>query len=437
MSDPYRSVANILLVIVASLVLLLVEPTSGATARANLSFDEASIDGVDAYTWAPRGGALVYAMGDGTLWSANGPKFDLPTRITKIDLPKAQKIEQVVWSPDGQNIAIVGPRLNDLWDTIWLVNIKKSELRDLLPAGAPFGGPGKRALRVSSWLPDGRITFVQHCGTGCLGLHAVQTARNEGYWDFCDASGSFFWSTTRKDAVVQNDAEGIGPVGLGLVSASDGVAVARGASYYRPRRECRSVFKGAVRCGTCGPSQIEPNFDSWFPDGETVLYTDAGLNSSQLKLWNTRSGVRKTMVASGSSGAISPDGRYLGFISPEHETTITWRSKRVLLKIFDLRAQRVVASREIPAALPTVQWSPSMSCLAILASDGKLLFASLRPDGMPVRQTEVTGQELSWSPDGEYLAVWDRVSTPAKLKILKSPFDATPFMGTTPGMSLE
>jgi hypothetical protein len=425
----YKSVASALQVIVPSVVLLLAmsaKPASSANARTSFSFDEKSINGVDAYTWAASGSARVYATSDGTLWSVNGPDFAAPIPIIRIALPKEQEVEQIVWSPDGRNIAVVSPRLNDLWDTIWLVDIRTSQLRDLLPPGAPFGGPGTRSLRISTWLADGRIAFVEHCGTGCLGLHAVQTQESKEYWDFCDASGSFFWSPTGKGAVVQNDAEGIGPVGLGLVSASDGVAVANGASYYRPRRECRSVFKGDVRCGTCGPSEAEPHFNSWFPDGETVLYADEGLSSSQLKLWNTLSGVRKTLIANGSSGALSPDGRYICFISPEHETTITWRSKRVLLAILDLRSERIVASREITNALPPVQWSPSMNYLAILDRDSKLLLASLGPDGIRVRQTEVTGQELSWSPDGKYLTVLDRASSPSRLTILKVPLHATP-----------
>jgi len=424
----YKSVARALQVIVPGLVLLLAmsaEPASSRNTRSSFNFDARSIDGADAYTWASKGSALVYATSDGTLWSVNGSNVAIATRIVKIALPKEHQIEQIVWSPDGQDIAVVGPRLNDLWDTIWLVNIKTSELRDLLPLGAPFGSPGTRSLRISSWLADGRIAFVEHCGTGCLGLHAVQTQKSKEYWDFCDASGSFFWSPTGKDAVVQNDADGIGPVGLGLVSASDGVAVANGASYYRPRRECRSAFKGDVRCGTCGPSEAEPHFNSWFPDSETVLYTDQGLNSSQLKLWNTLSGVRKTLIANGSSGAFSPDGRYICFISPAHETTITWRSKRVLLSILDSRSERIVASREIPNALPPVQWSPSMNYLAILDRDSNLLLASLGSDGIRVRQTKATGQELSWSPDGKYLAVLDRASS-SRLTILNVPLHATP-----------
>jgi hypothetical protein len=312
----------------------------------------------------------------------------------------------------------VSPRPNDLWDTIWLVDLKTSQHRDLLPAGAPFGGPGIRALRISSWLPDGRIAFVQHCGTGCVGLHAVQTEGGEQYWDFCDASGSIYWSPTRKSAVAQNDAEGIGPVGLGLVSASDAVVVANRASYYRPRRECSSVFKGAVRCGTCGPSQVEPNFNSWFPDSKTVLYTDEGLNSSELKLWNTVSGLKTTLVARGSSGALSPDGRYVAFIRPVHESAITSDSKRVSLATLDLRSKQIVAFREISNVQGPLQWSPSASYLAILARDGKLLSARVTPAGIELRQTELGEpdyyHELSWSSDGKYLAV---SGEPSGLKI--------------------
>jgi hypothetical protein len=413
------------------------EPASNSNAHASINFDEKSINVVDAYTWASKGSVLVYATSDGTLWSVSGPSFAVPIRIVKIALPKEQKIEQIAWSPDGQNIAVVGPRLNDLWDTIWLVNIKTSELRDLLPLGAPFGSPGSRALRISSWLPDGRITFVQHCGTGCLGLHAVQTQGNEGYWDFCDASGTFFWSTARKIAVVQNDVEGIGPAGLGLVSASDGVAVENRASYYRPRRECRSVFKGAVRCGTCGPSQVEPNFNSWFPDSETVLYTDEGLNSSQLKLWNTLSGSRRTLVASGSSGSVSPDGRYVSFISSKHETDNIQRNDRVSLAIMDLRSQRILGSSEVPALRSAPLWSPSMRYLAGITENEKLVVARLSSDGVQARQTGITAQELSWSPDGEYLAVRESISEPSKIRILKSPFDAKASTDTTFGTSPE
>lgn len=435
---PSRAISMygaVLPLIVASVVLLLAippEPASSASDRDH--FPEKSIGGVSAYAWDSNGSSLVYAMSDGTLWSVGGPDFATPIRIIRIALPKEQQIEQIVWSADGRRIAVVSPRPKDLWDTIWLVDIKTSQLRDLLPPGAPFGGPGTRALRISSWLPDGRIAFVLHCGTGCMGLHAVQTQASEEYWDFCDASGAIFWSPTRENAVVQNDAEGIGPVGLGLVSASDGVAVAKGTTYYRPRKECGSVVKGAVRCGTCGP-QVEPDFNSWFPDDQTVLYADAGLNGSQLKLWNTGSGLKRTLIASGSSGSVSPDGRYVCFISPEHETSVTTRSEPVLLAILDLRSGRIVASRKVPAVLPPVQWSPSMSYLAIITRDGKLLFASYTPEGIQVRKTEVTAVELSWSPDGKYLAVRDRFYDPAKLTILKVPLDAMSSARTRPAPS--
>ena len=242
-------------------------PHDSSQLDSSLSFDEKSLTGVDAYGWNSNDSSLAYAARDGTLWLLSGPEFERPRPLVKVALAKEQKIEQVVWSPDGLSIALVAPRATDLWDTIWLFDIKSSELRDLLPPGAPFGGAGRRALLISSWLNDERIAFVVHCGTGCLGLHAVQTS-GKGFWDFCDASGSFFWSPAKTVAVVENDAEGIGPVGLGLVSASESTAISEGASYFRPQRECRSVFRGAQPCGTCGPSQVEPRFNSWFPDSD-------------------------------------------------------------------------------------------------------------------------------------------------------------------------
>src|SRR5260370_4041541 len=125
-TSMYKSVAGVLQVIAPSVVLLLAmsaEPASSANALSGFNFDESPIVGVDAYTWASKGSALVYATGDGTLWSTNGPGFAKPTPIIKIAVPKERQIEQIVWSPDGRNIAVATPRSNDLWDTIWLGDI--------------------------------------------------------------------------------------------------------------------------------------------------------------------------------------------------------------------------------------------------------------------------------------------------------------------------
>ena len=401
---------TILRLLISVFLILTISLGTDSSASDSLHSVEKSIRGVDAYAWTPTGGSLVYATSDGTLWSAQGPDFATAIRIIKIALPEEQKIEQIVWSPDGQNIAVVAPRLNDGWDTIWLFNIKTSQLRDLLPLGAPFGSPGTRTLRVSSWLPDGRIAFVEHRGTGCVGLHAVQPEGGEQYWDFCDASGDLFWSPTRKNAVVENEHSGVAPAALGLESASDGVAVPKGASYYRPRRECGSVFEGVLRGGVY--------FNAWLPDDKTVLFTDANPDGIELKLWDTVSGRKTTLVARGSSGALSPDGRYVAFIRPVNESAITSDSKRVSLAILDLRNRKIVASREIPYGQGPSQWSPSASYLAIL-TDRKLLLARLTPAGIEFRQTELSEREfyheLSWSPDGKYLAVSNQASG---LKIL-------------------
>src|ERR1700731_375398 len=122
------SVASVLLAIALSLALLTTsaEPASSAKARTSFGIDEKSINGVQAYAWAAAGSALIYATGDGTLWSINGPDFGNPNPIIKIALPNEHQIEQIVWSADGRNIAVVSPRSNDLWDTIWLVDIKTS-----------------------------------------------------------------------------------------------------------------------------------------------------------------------------------------------------------------------------------------------------------------------------------------------------------------------
>lgn len=242
-----------------------------------------------------------------------------------------------------------------------------------------------------------------HCGTGCLGLHAVQTLRNEEYWDFCSASGPIFWSPDLKTAVVQNEAEDVGLQGLGLVSVSAGITVAEGASYHRAQQECKSSFKVCLGCSV--------QFNSWFSDNRTVLYTETTvfwIEKSpylewQLALWNARSGMRKTLVADGRLGVVSPDGRYLSFIYD-----ISQSSKQVFLRIMDLASKRVVASAEIPAVGSLPKWSPAGNYLAMFAgSESSLVIARFESGRVEVRQTKITGQELSWSSTGKYLAVCD------------------------------
>ena len=123
----HRSPADALQAIVIGVVLLLAvsaEPAWSVNAQTSFKLDQKSISDVDAYAWAPTGNTFFYAMSDGSIWSVEGPDFATPIRITRIALPDEQKIEQLVFSPDGRNIAVVSPRPSDLWDTIWLVNVK-------------------------------------------------------------------------------------------------------------------------------------------------------------------------------------------------------------------------------------------------------------------------------------------------------------------------
>ena len=411
-----KLVTRVSLVLLTGIVLITApaKRASGAAAPSGLHFSSKSMGPTDAYAWAPEGNTLVYATHDGSVWSVKGPSFAQPSRLIKIDVPPDGDIEQLVWSPDGRNVAIVSPRSGKLWDTIWLLDIKTLKLRNLLPLGDSIDVPGVRFLRISAWLRDGRIMFFMGCGTGCQSLHAVQTRENEQYWEFCYASGDFFWAPDQSIAVVQNEDGGVAPQGLGLVLASTEVAV--GELNYLPERQCKSTFEASL-----GESV---QFNSWFSDSRTVLYSRANIKDrrSQLNVWDTRSGSRKVLVADGSSGAVSPDGRYVSFIY--HKFGMNQSTKQVSLQIMDLGSKRVVASAEIPTVDSPPKWSPSMGYLAMVTfpSGDQVFVAKLGSHGVRVCRLNVKGRDLSWSADGKYLVVSEFERPGSGLTIFKFPY---------------
>lgn len=388
---------------------------SGAAVRTGLYSRSKSITPADAYAWAPAANELIYATHDGSLWHIKGPSFAPANRLIKIALPPGgYQIEQIVWSPDGQNIAIVSPRSSESGDTIWLFDIKTLKLRDLLPS-YPIDVRRVRFLRISAWLRDGRIMFFTGCGTGCQSLDAVQTRGSKRYWEFCYASGDFFWAPDQSIAVVQNEDSGVAPQGLGLVSVSAEVAVGEAGISYLPERQCKSSFEGTL------PGEVL-QFNSWLSN-KIVLYSQINISSYGLNIWDIQSGSRKVLVADGSAGAVSPDGRYVSFIY--HKAGVSQSTEQMSLRIMDLQSERVVASADIPPAvnLPT-KWSPAGNYLAMFVSvsgNDSLLIARFESERVEVRQTEITGDNLSWSADGKYLAVGNIGYPDTKLTILNFP----------------
>src|SRR5437867_3225323 len=107
-------------------------------------------------------------------------------------------------SPDGRRVALLVTRQQDRWDTI--VVKENGKRHDVLPGdvGGRLGSPGKRSLILGTWVGNDELTFLSHCGTGCVSIHLINVASGAltELWTG-NADGSVYWSPERDRAIVE------------------------------------------------------------------------------------------------------------------------------------------------------------------------------------------------------------------------------------------
>lgn len=266
------------------------------------------------YAWSPDGSLLAYAVDD-TVIIVETTTFD--GQRCRIRAPKTiSVVRQVSWSPDGQQIAFVGARFGDQWDTIWVATDNCTGLRDLLPVGAPFDATGSRGIRISAWVSADAVAFAHHCGTSCELLHSVQVVPGS-FATYCAGSaGVYHWDPTRSHVIVERFLGG-----LGLRRNPAAVPITTGGFPCSSRTEHEDVLEGCTVVE--GRQRGEwRSFDAWSPDGRQVLFTARPCSTRMgsnhpvgvLSLWDVQTGRDEPLFAYGSRAAWAPDGSQIAFL---------------------------------------------------------------------------------------------------------------------------
>ena len=172
------------------------------------------------------------------------------------------------------------------------------------------------------------------------------------------------------------------------------------------------------------------------PDGQQIVYTTceyptAGLTVRSDAPWTPRGEYQYEIATVGVNGSgaqrhttnryydhlpvWSPDGRRIAFLSAGHEKFGRGLYQLGILSVHDGGAEPEALVRDLNIAAPP-QWSPDGAHLAVLASErgaevGLLVFASVSSlvivadDGSAPRKVVDSVSTVSWSPDGQRLAL--------------------------------
>ena len=387
----------------------------------------AALEGHDVYDWSPDGKQLAYVAEDGVR-VVKAPAFKQSTLLIRKAHRNSNPIRRVRWSPDGQRLAFSSGRPGDDWQTLWITDAEGTYVRDLLPPGIGPRSPGVRGLGLSTWLNNRVLTFIWHCGTGCVGLGKVGVDNGLSLHPRI-ASGGIYWSPTKHAAVTEEELGGLGLIRTSRLGKP--YAVLKACPDRRPRMQ--------------GP---EYYFNTWSPDGQYVLYTGGtpcewhGLEDGRvslplkdridLHLWHIEQDHQEKLVSNAGWAAWSPDGTQIAFLligKPQYdEAQRIIDTDYVPGQPFPLSVGVMdVETRAVPTVIPlgvvhdTVNtfmwrpplhllWSPDSARLVVQDTRGETVLIPTDGSGQRLliqgRMARGKATRVKWSPDGRTLAVY-------------------------------
>ena len=379
------------------------------------------------FDWSPDGQRLAYADDQGIVL-LEAPDF---REARRLDLPGWEgvtPISDLRWSPSGRRIAFVSPWKHDDWATIWLIESKPTEVRDLLPPAVSdrFTSTGVRALTIGPWLSEHEIVFGRHCGPECSDIYKVDV-ETTSYGGLCVAGvdGGLHWAESKDRAIISGHN---GAVGLALSKNF------RALSSSPAEAGCPDLLPGCAG-GSKGPWF---GFEDWSPDGNYVLLTrhacqngsaDVVPGRGELVLWTVNHGSPQMLLANATNATWSPNGAHIAFIllgKPVDGPTGSVGSGSTAGQPFEAHlATMEVATRSVSVLASLGIFDPEEVCVAVARGEWRLVRPVWSPDShrlafrdskhnLHIIWRDGTDQRLvvrakrsvaSWSPDARRLAI--------------------------------
>ncbi len=164
-----------------------------------------------AASWSPTSNQeIVFVTQQSTtaqLWSTTPEKGQTPTLLTTIQLPASSLVQRLLWSPDGQTLALITTQgnkpspqfLNQAGNAIFIINMKTNSTHQLSLAN-------DAAIGTTQWSPNGHfLTYEQAEGQNASTLHTIDIAtQHEAFtltprhtllgWDWSPDSNALVYS---------------------------------------------------------------------------------------------------------------------------------------------------------------------------------------------------------------------------------------------------
>ncbi len=245
--------------------------------------------------WSPDSKWLAYILDD-SVWLLQSPDF---TAKQIINIPQSH-LGEVVWSPDGNNLAVRGVQSHGQspHPTIWGVEVNGSGLKDLTAEMED----ASREKFINRWIDNQTFSFTFWRGNGIQSLYAVNIVNGatRPLVDLQDnvepraIGGEYDWAPDHQYMVIQGCCGGL------FVTAFS------------------SLNERKRLPGPSTPPYQE--FQAWMPDGKQFLYTEPRGRGTDLWIWDIARWQGQKLFDNVLKAVPSPDGTLIALIQPQNQT---------------------------------------------------------------------------------------------------------------------
>ena len=397
-------------------------------------------------TFSPDGNELYYAvkanLDAGTLYRVPILGGTSVKVLEKIDLP-------ISFSPDGKQFALVRINYPNPGETALLIaNRDGSGERNLAVKKTPdrfapifFGGP--------SWSPDGKIIATSVATLGgrskVVGFSVADGSEKDlssQSWQFSarvqwlpdmtgllviagESTAAMLWLINYPDGSIRRITNDLNEYrAIGLTQDGKMLTTVQGQGLMNLWVVPQGDATKAIKLPTGNVSTLysrSANNVSWAPDGR-IAYVSNESGGSDIWLADSDGGNRKQLTVNNAmnvSPVVSPDGKYVVFVSWQNDKRNVWR-----VNLDGSNPVRLTSG--LMDSLPSV--SPDSRSVVYTALEGvkPTLWKVSIDGGTPVQVTDHVAITSSVSPDGRFIAYsypesYDPFAPPNRLAIV--PFE--------------